>query len=115
MIQIPAQNNSKLSLVPRVAPPPPEYALMAAAQMHSEGRLMAQAAPNVKMLDSSNSNKLDEALDEYGAVQLPSDVYGKAGKSSDLISDDTASQLGASRTVQKDGSVILRRKDGPTS
>ena len=40
MIQIPAQNNSKLALVPRVAPPPPEYALMAAAQMHSEGRLI---------------------------------------------------------------------------
>jgi len=62
----------------------PQWLQMAAAMMHSEGRLIAQSAQPYEMTPKDLEGKMDEFVDHYGAIHVPQsgedvDAYVKKG------------------------------------
>lgn len=95
------------------APPSEPFALMAAAQMHSEGRLLAQdqSKPH-DIQDGPEYAKWDEAVNKYGSIRLPKELDNPQKWMNQF--DKTNASNGITREDRPDGSVVLR-KQVPTS
>lgn len=130
--------------------PDEQWSLMAAAQMHTEGRLIQPVADtsnsleehfadgydnsvfdrhieakkptmtdeeaSIEVMDTfAGAGKIKEALDQLGTIRVPAHIWSKKRTAADSITRKDLDEWNADMQTLDTGSVILRKRNGPTS